>query len=309
MAHNGGFCVTLMSPRCLGPSCPTHPGHVWVTVVGHREAMGHYGMWLWVTGGLQVTLMGPGCLGPFCPPQVLFTYGSQWWLWGTMGGLGVTVGHTGCLWVTLVGPRCLGPSRMPGSLLSHKSWPLTGCHGGGCGSWGWLWGAVVCPTCGAQTPGSPQALDTYGGIDILVSNAAVNPALGPALDADESVWEKVSPTGPAPPRPRPTPAPPPPHPLTSGPAPEALPGQCDGSGHVGSAGGAAHGAQGVSGGGRGLGGGWGGLVATPPRVKPLPPRRGGAIVLVSSVAAYSPFPVWTGLYLGVVLGNRGKILV
>ncbi|KAK2514193.1 dehydrogenase/reductase SDR family member 4 [Columba livia] len=36
-----------------------------------------------------------------------------------------------------------------------------------------------------------KALDTYGGIDILVSNAAVNPALGPTLDADESVWEKL----------------------------------------------------------------------------------------------------------------------
>ncbi|XP_064892332.1 dehydrogenase/reductase SDR family member 4 isoform X2 [Columba livia] len=36
-----------------------------------------------------------------------------------------------------------------------------------------------------------KALDTYGGIDILVSNAAVNPALGPTLDADESVWEKA----------------------------------------------------------------------------------------------------------------------
>lgn len=51
---------------------------------------------------------------------------------------------------------------------------------------------------------------------------------------------------------------------------------------------------------------------TPHRVKPLPPRRGGAIVLMSSVAAYAPFPVRTGLYWGdwgLILGNSGKILV
>ncbi|XP_066031190.1 dehydrogenase/reductase SDR family member 4-like isoform X2 [Chamaea fasciata] len=36
-----------------------------------------------------------------------------------------------------------------------------------------------------------QALDTFGGIDILVSNAAVNPHLGPALEADEGTWDKV----------------------------------------------------------------------------------------------------------------------
>ncbi|XP_053824617.1 dehydrogenase/reductase SDR family member 4-like isoform X7 [Vidua chalybeata] len=35
------------------------------------------------------------------------------------------------------------------------------------------------------------ALDTFGAIDILVSNAAVNPHLGPALEADERIWEKV----------------------------------------------------------------------------------------------------------------------
>ncbi|XP_066064731.1 dehydrogenase/reductase SDR family member 1 isoform X1 [Chamaea fasciata] len=35
------------------------------------------------------------------------------------------------------------------------------------------------------------ALDTFGGIDILVSNAAVNPHLGPALEADEGTWDKV----------------------------------------------------------------------------------------------------------------------
>ncbi|XP_075345382.1 dehydrogenase/reductase SDR family member 4-like isoform X1 [Mycteria americana] len=36
-----------------------------------------------------------------------------------------------------------------------------------------------------------KALETYGGIDILVSNAAVNPVFGPALDADEAAWEKI----------------------------------------------------------------------------------------------------------------------
>ncbi|TRZ06743.1 hypothetical protein HGM15179_020364, partial [Zosterops borbonicus] len=35
------------------------------------------------------------------------------------------------------------------------------------------------------------ALDTFGGIDILVSNAAVNPHLGPALEAEERIWDKV----------------------------------------------------------------------------------------------------------------------
>ncbi|XP_014749166.1 PREDICTED: dehydrogenase/reductase SDR family member 4-like, partial [Sturnus vulgaris] len=36
-----------------------------------------------------------------------------------------------------------------------------------------------------------QALATFGAIDILVSNAAVNPHLGPALEADEATWDKV----------------------------------------------------------------------------------------------------------------------
>ncbi|XP_062368352.1 dehydrogenase/reductase SDR family member 1 isoform X2 [Cinclus cinclus] len=35
------------------------------------------------------------------------------------------------------------------------------------------------------------ALDTFGAIDILVSNAAVNPHLGPTLEADEGTWDKV----------------------------------------------------------------------------------------------------------------------
>uniref|UniRef100_A0A493TQD0 SDR family oxidoreductase n=1 Tax=Anas platyrhynchos platyrhynchos TaxID=8840 RepID=A0A493TQD0_ANAPP len=36
-----------------------------------------------------------------------------------------------------------------------------------------------------------QALDTYGAIDILVSNAAVNPVLGGTLEAEEEVWDKL----------------------------------------------------------------------------------------------------------------------
>ncbi|KAF2899501.1 hypothetical protein ILUMI_06673 [Ignelater luminosus] len=33
--------------------------------------------------------------------------------------------------------------------------------------------------------------DKLGGLDILVSNAAVNPTTGPVLDCDESVWDKI----------------------------------------------------------------------------------------------------------------------
>ncbi|XP_077646063.1 dehydrogenase/reductase SDR family member 4-like isoform X2 [Lonchura striata] len=36
-----------------------------------------------------------------------------------------------------------------------------------------------------------EALAEFGAIDILVSNAAVNPHLGPALEADERTWDKV----------------------------------------------------------------------------------------------------------------------
>ncbi|XP_074838428.1 dehydrogenase/reductase SDR family member 4-like [Carettochelys insculpta] len=35
------------------------------------------------------------------------------------------------------------------------------------------------------------ALERHGGIDILVSNAAVNPVVGSALEASESVWNKI----------------------------------------------------------------------------------------------------------------------
>ncbi|XP_034019975.1 dehydrogenase/reductase SDR family member 4-like [Thalassophryne amazonica] len=36
-----------------------------------------------------------------------------------------------------------------------------------------------------------KALERFGGIDILVSNAAVNPYFGPIMDSTESVWDKV----------------------------------------------------------------------------------------------------------------------
>lgn len=36
-----------------------------------------------------------------------------------------------------------------------------------------------------------QTLDQCGGIDILVSNAAVNPFFGNTLDSTEEVWDKV----------------------------------------------------------------------------------------------------------------------
>ena len=36
-----------------------------------------------------------------------------------------------------------------------------------------------------------HALDAFGGIDILVNNAATNPHFGPTLTADESHWQKI----------------------------------------------------------------------------------------------------------------------
>lgn len=35
------------------------------------------------------------------------------------------------------------------------------------------------------------AVDKYGGIDILVSNAAVNPEVGPVLETSETAWDKI----------------------------------------------------------------------------------------------------------------------
>ncbi|XP_064359375.1 dehydrogenase/reductase SDR family member 4-like isoform X2 [Dromaius novaehollandiae] len=50
--------------------------------------------------------------------------------------------------------------------------------------------------CHVGRPGDRQrlvdtALERHGGIDILVSNAAVNPVMGSALEADEAAWEKL----------------------------------------------------------------------------------------------------------------------
>lgn len=36
-----------------------------------------------------------------------------------------------------------------------------------------------------------ETMKTFGGIDILVSNAAVNPAVGSVLDSSEEVWDKI----------------------------------------------------------------------------------------------------------------------
>ncbi len=36
-----------------------------------------------------------------------------------------------------------------------------------------------------------QAVDAFGGVDILVNNAATNPHFGPILSADESLWDKT----------------------------------------------------------------------------------------------------------------------
>lgn len=36
-----------------------------------------------------------------------------------------------------------------------------------------------------------QTKANFGGLDILISNAAVNPAVGPVLDSTEEVWDKI----------------------------------------------------------------------------------------------------------------------
>lgn len=36
-----------------------------------------------------------------------------------------------------------------------------------------------------------KTVSDFGGIDILVSNAAVNPVFGPALDCPEEAWDKI----------------------------------------------------------------------------------------------------------------------
>uniref|UniRef100_A0A8C3BI24 Dehydrogenase/reductase SDR family member 4 n=1 Tax=Cairina moschata TaxID=8855 RepID=A0A8C3BI24_CAIMO len=75
------------------------------------------------------------------------------------------------LWVTGGTPR---PYRAPQSPMGHPKA---------------LWGTPL--ICGAPHGSVGQALDTYGGVDILVSNAAVNPVMGSTLDAEEEAWEKI----------------------------------------------------------------------------------------------------------------------
>lgn len=36
-----------------------------------------------------------------------------------------------------------------------------------------------------------QTKTDFGGLDILISNAAVNPAVGPVLDCTEEIWDKI----------------------------------------------------------------------------------------------------------------------
>lgn len=36
-----------------------------------------------------------------------------------------------------------------------------------------------------------KAVSRYGGLDILVPNAAANPTMGPVLDTSEAVWDKI----------------------------------------------------------------------------------------------------------------------
>ena len=36
-----------------------------------------------------------------------------------------------------------------------------------------------------------QTVEKYGGVDIVVSNAGVNPVFGPMLDTPESAWDKI----------------------------------------------------------------------------------------------------------------------
>lgn len=40
-----------------------------------------------------------------------------------------------------------------------------------------------------------QTLDQCGGVDILVSNAAVNPFFGNIMESTQDVWDKVRPNG------------------------------------------------------------------------------------------------------------------
>jgi len=53
--------------------------------------------------------------------------------------------------------------------------------------------AVVAHTGDAAAVGAlvAQTVDTFGGIDILVNNAATNPHFGPIMTAEESHWDKI----------------------------------------------------------------------------------------------------------------------
>lgn len=48
-----------------------------------------------------------------------------------------------------------------------------------------------CPPFADVTLFTKQTLEKFGGIDIFVSNAAVNPAVGGILDTEESAWDKI----------------------------------------------------------------------------------------------------------------------
>ncbi|KAG8234298.1 hypothetical protein J437_LFUL014460 [Ladona fulva] len=52
---------------------------------------------------------------------------------------------------------------------------------------------VVCHVAKAEDRATlfSTAVEKFGGIDILISNAAANPTAGPVLECEESVWDKI----------------------------------------------------------------------------------------------------------------------
>ncbi|CAB3246508.1 unnamed protein product [Arctia plantaginis] len=52
---------------------------------------------------------------------------------------------------------------------------------------------VICHVCNAEQRKKlfEVAYNKFGGLDILVSNAAVNPGVSPVLETEESVWDKI----------------------------------------------------------------------------------------------------------------------
>src|SRR6266480_3405859 len=57
-------------------------------------------------------------------------------------------------------------------------------------------GEAVAVACHTGRPADVQALaerarEIYGGVDVLVNNAATNPHFGPLLEAEESHWDKT----------------------------------------------------------------------------------------------------------------------